>query len=130
MDLNLNVEFLLQVVVYIASLGIVFGKLTSRMDNHDYKIDKLEQRQDEKLEALKKSYEEKIDNLDRNHSEKINRLEVKQDKHNQLIERMYSLEQNFAILKSQKDLLEQKVNTLENDEKTLEQYIKNERTKE
>lgn len=100
--MNFNIEFLTQVIIYLISLGTIFGKISSRMDQHDYKIDKLEENQHEKLLQLEK-----------NQNEKIDRLEKKQDKHNQLIERMYKLEQNIAIFQTERDLLIDKINSLE-----------------
>ena len=82
MDLNLNVEFLLQIIVYIATLGLVFGKLMTQMENHN---------------------------------EKIDRLERKQDKHNQLIERVYHIEQTVAVISSEKDNILEKIDSIEDD---------------
>ncbi len=104
MDLNLNVEFLLQIIVYIATLGLVFGKLMTQMENHNEKIDRLEKNQNEK-----------IDRLEKNHNEKIDRLERKQDKHNQLIERVYHIEQTVAVISSEKDNILEKIDSIEDD---------------
>ena len=104
MNLNLNVEFLLQIAVYIATLALVFGKLMTQMDNHSDKLDNLEKNQNEK-----------IDKLEKNQNEKIDRLERKQDKHNQLIERMYHLEQTVAVINSEKDNILEKIDSIEND---------------
>lgn len=100
--MDFNIEFLMQIVIYLISLGTIFGKISSRMDQHDYKIDKLEEGQQEKLLQLEK-----------NQNEKIDRLEKKQDKHNQLIERMYKLEQNIAVVQTERDILINKINLLE-----------------
>ena len=104
MDLNLNVEFLLQIIVYIATLGLVFGKLMTQMENHNEKLDRLEKNQNEK-----------IDRLEKNHNEKIDRLERKQDKHNQLIERVYHIEQTVAVISSEKDNILEKIDSIEDD---------------
>ena len=93
MDLNLNVEFLLQIIVYIATLGLVFGKLMTQMENHN----------------------EKLDRLEKNQNEKIDRLERKQDKHNQLIERVYHIEQTVAVISSEKDNILEKIDSIEDD---------------
>lgn len=102
--MNFNIEFLTQIVIYLLSLGAIFGKISSRMDQHDYKIDKLEENQQEKLLQLEKGQNEKID-----------RLEKKQDKHNQLIERMYKLEQNIAVFETERDALIGKINALQSE---------------
>lgn len=106
--MEFNIEFLMQVVIYLISLGTIFGKISSRMDQHDYKIDKLEESQHEKLSQLEKSQNEKID-----------RLEKKQDKHNQLIERMYRLEQNIAVFQTERDALINKIESLKKEVDTL-----------
>lgn len=79
-----------------------FNELKDAVNN---RIDKLE----DSVKEMKYEYEKNASLT----TEKLNQLEKKQDKHNNLIERMYAAEKDIEVLKNREKVSEHRLEDLE-----------------
>lgn len=91
---NIKIELVWMIFVQILSIAFFAGVYVATQKSFKENLLRIEKGFEKQFEDLKKSFDEKIADLKANFHEKFEAVEKKQDKHNNLIERMAIVEQS------------------------------------
>lgn len=92
--INISWELALSIVINIVAIAYFMGKNQTTQDFLKTSIQALEKNIAGKIENLKENIDEKIQDIKEHTRGDFDRLEKKQDKHNNLIERMAKVEES------------------------------------
>ena len=95
--MNISMELGFTILINVIALAFFAGIYIHTILSHDKKFDE-----------LKEYFNEKINDIKNNFLEHLSRVEHKQEKHNQLIERMYKVENDVKTAHIRIDDLEGK----------------------
>lgn len=90
--MSVSTEVLVSIVINIVAIAYFAGVHSEGQKNLKTTVEQMQKNFDEKVKDLKKSFQEKVDDLKKDFQERFNKVEEKQDKHNNLIERMVRVE--------------------------------------
>ena len=111
--MNIGAELLISITVNVVAIAYFAGVHSEAQKNLEKSVDVIQKNFEDKLEELKKNFQEKIEDLKSNFQDRFNKVEEKQDKHNNLVERMALVEASSKSAHKREDELSEKVTELE-----------------
>ena len=106
-EFSINIAINIVAIAFMA--GIYIQTIKTLKDNQE----KAETYNEKRITELKEYLLEKITDIKNHFVEHLNRVEYKQDKHNDLIERTYSLEKEQGIQKEKMKVANNRIEDLE-----------------
>lgn len=111
--MNIGAELLISTGVNVIAIAYFAGVHSEAQKNLKESVQAIQKNFENKLEELNKNFHEKIDGLKENFQDRFNKVEEKQDKHNNLIERMVRVEASSKSAHKRGDELSERVTELE-----------------
>lgn len=106
--MNLTGEFLFSIVINLIAIGIIFGTYKTTIEFMQTQIREMKEQSEKDKEELKEYFLAKNEDIKNHFEEHLNRVEEKQDKHNNLVERMVIVEQSAKSAHHRIDTIENK----------------------
>jgi len=112
----MNIQEIVSVVtlgVNIAWVGYIYGRIKAQLENQKTTFEEFKQNQKNSYEAFKQNFNEKFNDFKDSVAEHFLRVERKQDLHNKVIERTYSLECREDVQDEQIKVINHRIEDLE-----------------
>lgn len=90
--MSISTEVGVSIVVNIVAIAYFAGVHSEAQKNLKKTVEQMQKNFDKQFEDLKNSFQDKVEDLKQNFQERFNKVEEKQDKHNNLVERMVRVE--------------------------------------
>lgn len=90
--MNIGAEIFISIGVNVIAIAFFAGVYSEGQKNLKESTKLIQENFDKKIEELKENFQEKIEYLKENFQDRFNKVEEKQDKHNNIIERMVRVE--------------------------------------
>lgn len=90
--MGISTEVLVSIVVNIVAIAYFAGVHSESQKNLKKTVEQMQKDFDKQFKGLKDSFQEKVEDLKQNFQDRFNKVEEKQDKHNNLVERMVRVE--------------------------------------
>lgn len=90
--MSISTEVLISIAINVITIAYLAGVHSEAQKNLKKTVEQMQKNFDEKFKDLKQSFQEKVEDLKQNFQDRFDKVEEKQDKHNNLVERMVRVE--------------------------------------